>query len=122
MHDGPIRLERTRNGRGVDPAHREHRTVAGSVLFAGLLAAGIVAISYPITAAVVIGVVGSAAWSTRWLVRRLRAADGPGPEQADCPHDGGSEPEQADCPHDGRSEPEASGDRSTTVVTDGGNR
>lgn len=113
MHDGPRRLERTRSGRGVDPAHREQRTVAGSVLFVGLLAAGIVAISYPITATVVIGVVGSAAWSVRFVVRRLRAADGPG---------SGHGPGQPDGPDDGRSEPEASGDRSSTAVTDGGKR
>ena len=68
MYDGPIDPENIRAMHRYDPAHSEERTVAGGVVFVGVLLAGLLAMSYPI-AAVAFGIVGSFAWSIRWIAQ-----------------------------------------------------
>ena len=83
MHGGPIDPDRVRNTRSSHPAHPEQRTPVGAVIFVGLLAAGVLATSYPIATASAIGFVAGTAWSVRWLFNRPGTADGSLPERND---------------------------------------
>lgn len=77
MHGGPIDPDRTRNTYRFDPERPEQRTPVGAVIFVGVLAAGVAAVSYPITTAITIaiGFVAGTAWRIRQVFDRPLSAD-----------------------------------------------
>lgn len=80
MHGGPIDPDRIQNTRSSHPTHPERRTPVGAMIFVGVLAWGILAVSYPIAMAIALGFVAGTVWNVRWVFDRLRTADGWFPE------------------------------------------
>lgn len=77
MYGEQTDTERIRNVHSFDPEHPRQRTTAGAVTYVGLLAAGVLAMSYPIGTTVAIGIVGGTVWSGLWLVDRSGKANAP---------------------------------------------
>ena len=80
MHGGPIDPDRIRNTHRFDPERSEQRTSVGAVITVGLLAVGVLAMSYPIAIASATGFVAGTAWGVRSVYNRLRRTDGSFPE------------------------------------------
>lgn len=55
----------------------DRRTTGGSVVYLGVLAGTLLAVSNPIAAAIGIGSVGVVAWSVRWILDESRTEDDP---------------------------------------------
>ncbi|MCU4752510.1 hypothetical protein OB919_11000 [Halobacteria archaeon AArc-curdl1] len=73
MHRGPKDPEMIRMMYGLDQLHSEPRKIAGAMFLAGIFAAGILAISAPMAAAIAIAIAAGGLWSARRLARKRRA-------------------------------------------------